>query len=983
MLSLRALKLPGAGPMWVRCSTFPIMRRFRHPRLARRAAVPAGRRAAARLPGAAQAAAEAPAAPASFSQGLADQVPLLLFTYDLREQRLKHCNRHCQTVLGYSSAEMLALGNRLAGELMHPESRAQLQRHDVLGHLATHQSLSWDCRFLHRDGSWRWLRIRLRASAPDASGTPTELMGSAEDVTRHRAAVAELRHNRHLLRRIVDLVPSLLTIYDLGQQRNTYANRQTEQLLGYTSEELAVFGEGELLLTILPPQSRQLMAEHLAEMADLADGETRTLEYRLRHRDGSIRWLQTTHIPFMRNAQGQVLNLLGVSEDITERRAAAEQHEQAAAHLAEQHRLFRQIIDALPHPVYLKDHVGRYLLANEAMAAVFGMTPDELGRMTQPPQLMAPEAWARYQQQDEQVLRTGQDLTIEESVLLPDGTVLWFSSVKRLFMGADGQGQVLGVDSNITELKRTQQALEGAIAAAQVDAQAKEDFLANMSHEIRTPLHGILGLTGVLAKTTLSRSQHDYLRLLGESAEHLLTVLNDVLTTARLGAGKLQAESTPFSPEELLRGCAALLRPRAREKELRLRVDMPTALPRVLGDPHRLRQVLLNLVSNAIKFTETGQVRLSGRLVAGPAGSELPDGTVWLRFTVQDTGVGIAPKVLDKIFEPFAQAAASTDREYGGSGLGLSISEGLVQLMGGTLRVCSEQGAGSSFSFTLPLLLSAAETAPASTPATPDAVALEAGRLLLVEDNLVNSLLAETVLRNWGWQVTTAASGPAAIKLFEHRQFDIVLMDIQMPGMDGETAARALQAHPDIARAATPIIALTARAQTGEAERLQAAGFAGYLAKPYREEQLLETIRTVIARTTQAAEPVIAHHSATSMPSETALYNLSNVRQLVRNDEAIVRRLAWAFIETTPAILTALDEALTAANWEAVGDAAHHLKSSLDGLGVESLRHVIREVEAYGEAAPAPARAAQQVTLVRTTTEQVMAALRQEFPEQH
>ncbi len=958
------------------------MRRFRHSRLARRAAVPAVRRVADQRAGISQPLTEAPAESPVFSQRLADQVPLILFTYDLEHRSLKHCNHHCHSVLGYSSARMLAYGSQLAEELLHPESRAQLQQPNVLARLAAHQPLSWDCRVRHRDGTWRWLRLRLRASATSAAGAPTELVGSAEDVTRHRAAISELRHHRHLLRRIVDLVPNLLTIYDLELRRNTYANRHIELLLGYTRDELTGFAAGELLTTVLPPHSHRLMTEHMAEMAHLADGETRSLEYSMRHRDGSLRWLRTTHIAFMRDAQGKVINLLGVSEDITERRMTDELHKQATTHLAEQHRLFHQVIDALPHPVYLKDHTGRYLLANEAMAAVFGTTAGELSRMPPPPQVVAADDWARYQRQDEQVLRTGQDLTMEESVRLADGTMLWFSSVKRRFLGADGQAQVLGVDSNITELKRTQQALESAIAAAQVDAQAKEDFLANMSHEIRTPLHGILGLTGVLAKTTLSRSQHDYLRLLGESAEHLLTVLNDVLTTARLGAGKLQAESTPFSPDELLRGCAALLRPRAREKELRLRVDKPTALPLVLGDPHRLRQVLLNLVSNAIKFTEAGQVRLSCRLVAGPAAAAEPAGTVWLRFTVNDTGVGIAPEALDKIFEPFAQAAASTDREYGGSGLGLSISEGLVQLMGGTLRLSSEQGIGSTFSFTLALPLGASEVAPASPPPVPDAVTPEAGRLLLVEDNLVNSLLAETVLRNWGWQVTTAASGPAAIQLFEHRQFDLVLMDIQMPGMDGETTARALQAHPDPARAATPIIALTARAQAGEAERLQESGFAGYLAKPYREEQLLETIRTVLARASQAAESISILPTFTPTPSAMPLYDLSNVRQLVRNDEAIVRRLAWAFIETTPAILTALDEALTAGNWEAVGDAAHHLKSSLDGLGVASLRHVIREIEAYDDATPEPAHAARQITLVRTATEQVMAALRQEFPEQ-
>jgi CheY-like chemotaxis protein/HPt (histidine-containing phosphotransfer) domain-containing protein len=229
--------------------------------------------------------------------------------------------------------------------------------------------------------------------------------------------------------------------------------------------------------------------------------------------------------------------------------------------------------------------------------------------------------------------------------------------------------------------------------------------------------------------------------------------------------------------------------------------------------------------------------------------------------------------------------------------------------------------------------------------------------------------------------VTTAASGPAAIQLFEFRPFDLVLMDIQMPGMDGETAARALRAHPDPIRAATPIIALTARAQAGEAERLQASGFAGYLAKPYREEQLLETMQTVLARQNHAAEPSPSYATPT-MPSAKPLYDLSNVRQLVRNDETIVRRLAWAFIETTPAILTALDEALTRNDWEAVGDAAHHLKSSLDGLGVESLRHTIRTVEAYGSTPPEPTQAAQQVAQVRAVTEQVMAELRNEFPEQ-
>ncbi|WP_426059880.1 PAS domain S-box protein [Hymenobacter sp. B1770] len=961
-----------------------MMRSSRFPRLARRAAVPAVRRVAERA--ARQAHAHPHPSPESTApppeHGLADKVPLILFSYNLRHRQLVQCNQHCQSVLGYSSQELLAMGASL-GCLLHPDSRQQLHRNDLEELLAGGQGLSWDCRLRHRDGSWRWLRIRLRASAHTPTGQVLEILGSAEDVTRHRAAVEELRQSRHLLRQVLDLVPNLIFIYDLGQKRNTYSNRHSEQVLGYTSDELLAYAENSLLPNLVPAPALEQLREHFDRVAQLPDGETLTLEFSVRHRDGSLRWLRSTHTPFARNAKGQVSSIIGVAENITERRVSEERSQAATAHLAEQHRLFRQVIDALPHPIYLKDDQGNYLLANKAVAALFGLTPEELVHYgtSRPPALTTAET-DHYRAQDQQVLTTGQDLTLQETHTYPGGQVAWFSSVKRLFVRADGTAQVLGIDSNITELKQTQQALEAAIAAAEVDAQAKQDFLANMSHEIRTPLHGILGLTGVLSKTTLSRSQHDYLRLLGESADHLLMVLNDVLTTARLGAGKLSSETSPFDPAELLRGCAALLRPRAREKGLRLRLVKPAMLPLVLGDAHRLRQVLLNLVSNAIKFTETGQVMLRCRTVAAPHSQTEPPGTVWLQFTVADTGVGMTPATLEKVFEPFAQAAASTDREYGGTGLGLSISEGLVRLMGGVLLVSSEIGQGSTFAFTLAFPPVPAAVSPYSL-STPNAhVDVTGGRILLVEDNLVNSLLAETVLRNWGWQVTTAANGPAAIQLFEHRPFDLVLMDIQMPGMDGETAARFLREHPEPIRASTPIIALTARAQTGEAERLQAAGFDGYLAKPYREQQLLDTMQDVLTRQQVLAEPTLPYSTPLTMPSVKPLYDLSNVRQLVRQDEKIVRRLAWAFIETTPAILTALDEALTRGNWEEVGDAAHHLKSSLDGLGVESLRLVIREIESYGATPPTPSHAAQQVALVRATTEQVMADLRTEFPEQ-
>ncbi|MDO7877659.1 PAS domain S-box protein [Hymenobacter sp. ASUV-10] len=911
-----------------------------------------------------------------------DEVPLLLFSYDLQHQRLLQCNSRAVNTIGYTKEELLAMGADILPCLIHQDELKRIEHSNLDLLLAGWRSLTWACRLRHRDGSWRWMRLRVRASLTGPTGQVQQVTGSAEDITRHRAAVAELRHNRHFLRQIVDIVPNLLYVFELREMRNLYCNSRVEKLLGYTEAEIQAHG-GQVLQHLLPPEEAERFRENLAEAAQLPDHESCAIEYSVYHRDGSLRWFYATHTPFERGPAGEVLTVIGVAEDVTERRETAERSRLDLERLAEQHRLFREVIDAIPHPVYLKDGNGNYLLANRAIAEMYGSTPEEMVRRGRDGLTGTPQDIERYTTQDRQVLATHQDLNVEETYTMPDGNVLWFNTLKRLFVLADGTEQVLGVDSNITELKTTQLKLQAAKEEAEQNVQAKQDFLANMSHEIRTPLHGIIGLAGVLAKTSLSSSQLDYLRLLSDSAEHLLTVLNDVLTTARLGAGKLRAEETLFTPKQLLLGCAALLRPRAREKNLRLRVEVPPLLP-VLGDAHRLRQVLLNLVSNAIKFTEEGEIKI--RCERQPAPADTPSEEIWLKFSVLDTGIGVAPEVADKIFEPFTQATASTDREYGGSGLGLSISKGLVELMGGKLTMQSTPGQGSEFSFVLPLTAEAgaepeAPAEPTGAPTPTDGPALtEGGRVLLVEDNLVNSLLAETLLRNWGWQVTAAFSGAAAVELFADREFDVVLMDIQMPGMDGETAARHLREHPNAERAATPIIALTARTMPGEAERLLSTGFNGYLAKPYKEEQLLDVLRSVLS--SHAAEPLPTYQT-TSMPSSTlSLYDLSNVRQLVRHDEAVVRRLAWAFIETTPAILSALDDALLRRDWQALSDAAHHLKASIDGLGVESLRQVVREVESYSDTTPPNLQqATRSVSHIREVTEQVMTQLRTEFPE--
>ncbi|MBC8084547.1 MAG: response regulator [Hymenobacter sp.] len=398
---------------------------------------------------------------------------------------------------------------------------------------------------------------------------------------------------------------------------------------------------------------------------------------------------------------------------------------------------------------------------------------------------------------------------------------------------------------------------------------------------------------------------------------------------------------------------------------------MPTT---ILGDPYRVRQILLNLLSNAVKFTERGQVTLSCRRLSNPGERPL------FQFSVQDTGPGIPAHQLQDMFEPFTQASASTAREYGGSGLGLSISRGLVELMGGTMTAESQLREGSTFTFTLPFSSTDATAAQEVHPPALDYRSLGPRRVLLAEDNAINQFLVESLLRNWGWSVDTANTGPEALALFGQHFYDVVLMDIQMPGMDGVTATRLLRQNPDALRAATPVLALTAHALRGEAERYLESGFSGYLSKPFREEDLFQAIATVLGQR-PAVQPATAPEETPKEAALTApLYSLSGIRRLAHGNEEFVRRLAQLFVQTTPPAVRGMEQHAAHGDCQQLAASAHDLKSSLDGLHIRQLHAPIRRLEACRDTPLPDIEIQQLVLLVRDVTEQVMDGLRQDFP---
>lgn len=743
----------------------------------------------------------------------------------------------------------------------------------------------------------------------DDDGKLYIMIGYGVDITERKKIEEQIKLSESKFKEIYDYSQALICTHDLDG-RLLSVNNAIINTLEYSEDELL----GQFVYSVLPKSKLEEFGKaYLEEM--LRNKRAEGVMIAVSKSGNKIHLLYQNYLV---QDPGREPYVIGFAQDITERINA----EYA---LRESEEKYRSIIRNMNLGLMEVDLFENIIYVNQSFCDMCGFSEEELvGKNAK--ELFVKGENVKVLEEKSELRKQNISDAYEIAVKNKRGEVKWWliSGAPRIGNGGVHTGSI-GIHLDITHQKKLEQELRKAKAEAEYSAHAKEIFLANMSHEIRTPMNAIMGMGRLLKKTALENQQSFYVDAIQNASENLLVIINDILDFSKIEAGKVSIEKIGFKLLQILDQAFLVLKHKAEEKDLLLGYHIDDKIAPVLfGDPYRINQVILNMLSNAIKFTERGSININCHFLRSDQTSQQ------IRIDIVDTGIGMNQDFLSQLFDKFTQEDESVTRKFGGTGLGMSISKQLIELMGGRIEVKSKKNVGTTISIYLKMTVGDEKDLPKKEEKKADIGALNSKRILLVEDNAMNRLVASTVLKDFGAIIDEAEDGEIAIQKLKDGNYDLILMDVQMPVKDGLETTQFIREHLD---KTIPIIALTANAIKGEAERCLTAGMNDFISKPFDEEKLIQLVAKWLGNEIAPADNTVSNVET----EQTLLYDLTKLKAISRGNNEFVDKMIALFVEEIPISMNAMLEALNESDYLKIQSIAHRLKPSIQNMGIENV----------------------------------------------